>query len=97
MTDWEVRHSVDEPHDPLTHLADVAALAAILDSGFTDDHRIVVIVSTDDATGMTYQGYYAEDPEEAACDAAFDLIQNLRALLQAHGRDVQIHRMPGRG
>ena len=96
MTDWNIRKSEDEPHDPLTHLADVAALAAVLDPGFTENHRIVVLITSDDGGGLTFQGY-ADEEEEAACDAAFDILQHLRVLLRAHGRDLAVYPMPGRG
>lgn len=77
-----------EPHDLLTHLANVG-LKAIDAEPATDDLRAIVLVTRGGDGGIAAGGY---GDGLMGCDAQMvaDMLVHVRAVLRASGKDLQV-------
>lgn len=86
-----VRRTEGEPHDRLTRLA--AAMTDALDHHpeAAGDEKAIVMLDDGRRGGIHMHGY------DDDLDAVAALFTHLQAILEANGKTMQIHALPGRG
>jgi hypothetical protein len=82
----------DEPTDYATHVADECLKVFAAETALLPGSRAIVMITVPvPATGKTQAGIaLAGYPEDEISLAITDALQHVRAMLQAHGKDLRV-------